>query len=114
MHVKICGITNLPDALLAAQAGADFIGLIRASSARAVAAEVAVDIIDKLRGTPTRPVLLFRDAPLEELVAACRDCRAAWVQLHGRESVDYLDRIDFLQHTHQSFDTISIVSEHHT
>ena len=90
MHVKICGITNLPDALLAAQAGADFIGLIRAPSKRSVTADVAREIIDELRDAPTRPVLLYRDAPLEELVAACRDCRAAWVQLHGHESVDYL------------------------
>lgn len=93
MHVKICGITNLPDALLAAQAGADFIGLIRAPSERAVAADVALEIINELRDTPTRPVLLFRDAPLEELAAACRDCHVAWVQLHGHESVNYLARL---------------------
>ncbi len=85
MHVKICGITSLEDALVAAQAGADFIGLILADSPRRVALD-EVRRIHALVGERPSPVLVFRDARPDEVIAALDHTGCVWVQLHGRET----------------------------
>lgn len=90
MTIKICGITNLADAEAAANAGADFIGLIRAASPRAIEAGAARQIVEKFRDRLPAPVLLFRDAPLESVIAELRDLPAPYVQLHGAETPEYV------------------------
>lgn len=47
--VKICGITNIEDALVSSSAGADFLGLIFATSPRKVNTTQAKSIITELR-----------------------------------------------------------------
>ncbi len=84
MHVKICGITRLEDALVAADAGADLAGLILADSKRRVTIAGATSIAERLP-TTTQPVLLFQDQPFEEIEAALDATGARWVQLHGLE-----------------------------
>ena len=88
MHAKVCGITNSDDALVVAGAGADFIGLILAPSARRVTVDQAARVISALPAT-VQPVLVFRDAPLEEVLDALARTSRAWVQLHGLEPVAY-------------------------
>ncbi|MBU0638595.1 MAG: phosphoribosylanthranilate isomerase [Planctomycetes bacterium] len=89
MRVKICGITNQRDANAAARCGADLIGLIRAASPRQVELQVARQIVRDLSDA-TGSVLLFRDAPLEEVTAELQATAVPWVQLHGRESAEYV------------------------
>ncbi len=93
MRVKICGITNPDDALAAARYGADFVGLILAPSARRVTVRVATQLVDVLP-PETQPVLVFRDAPMDELLAALNDTGCEWVQLHGREPPPYLKELE--------------------
>lgn len=85
--VKLCGMRTAEDALAAAAAGADFIGLVFAPSPRRVTLEQAVTICRAVRTVtqPPRIVGLFVDAPVEEMqqVAALLELDA--VQLHGNE-----------------------------
>jgi phosphoribosylanthranilate isomerase len=89
MRVKVCGITNLADALAAARLGADCVGFIRAHSPRQIplarAAEIIRDLPDRTSG-----VLVYRDAELAEVVDALTATGCTWVQLHGQEPVEYL------------------------
>ena len=48
MFVKICGITNEDDALLAVAMGADAVGFVFAPSPRQIAAQQAYDITRRL------------------------------------------------------------------
>jgi phosphoribosylanthranilate isomerase len=89
MQVKICGITRATDAQVAAEAGADFVGLIRAAGGRRIAVAEARQIVATLP-PQTQPVLLFRNQPRKDVVADVRAVGAGWVQLHGRESATYL------------------------
>ena len=89
VRVKICGITNLEDALLAAELGADALGFIfYPKSPRHVAPEAARSIIAQLPPF-VASVGVFVDeaaAVVQELAAKVR---LDWVQLHGQESPDY-------------------------
>ena len=67
--VKICGIRTLSDAQVAAQAGADFIGLVFVPGRRRrLELDVARKLVEGLKNGPggiPRVVGLFADQPLE-------------------------------------------------
>jgi len=92
MLVKICGITNADDARAAADCGADFIGLILAPSPRRVALTTA-SAIANLLPAGVEPVLLFRDAALDEVRQAVAATGVHCVQLHGRERITYVGEL---------------------
>ena len=86
MRVKICGITRVEDAVVAADAGADAVGLIFVpSSPRYISPESAARIVRALPQTIT-PVGVFVNESREEIgrVVARSGVRA--LQLHGEES----------------------------
>ncbi len=89
VRIKICGITNLEDALLAAELGANALGFIfYAKSPRSVAPEAAREIIRQLP-----PFVVSVGVFVNEEAAVVRDLAAGvgldWVQLHGQESPEY-------------------------
>ena len=89
VRVKICGITNLEDALLAAELGADALGFIfYAKSPRSVAPEAAQEIIRQLP-----PLVLSVGVLVNEEAAVVRELAEMvgldWVQLHGQEPPEY-------------------------
>lgn len=92
LSVKICGVTSRDDAAAVAQAGADFVGFILAPSARQVTVETVRAVMGVLPA-PIEPVLVFRVAPLEEVLGAVDATHCRWVQIHGHESVAYLGRL---------------------
>jgi phosphoribosylanthranilate isomerase len=83
---KICGITRIEDALIAAEAGADAIGLVfYAKSPRAVSVQQARAIIAALPPFVTT-VGLFVDASRDELNAILEVVPLDLLQFHGDES----------------------------
>jgi phosphoribosylanthranilate isomerase len=82
MWIKICGNTNLEDARLAAELGADALGFIFAASKRQVTAKQVATIA---RGLPesVERVGVFDLQDAEEIVQISREARLNAVQLHG-------------------------------
>ncbi|EPP6250550.1 bifunctional indole-3-glycerol-phosphate synthase TrpC/phosphoribosylanthranilate isomerase TrpF [Cronobacter sakazakii] len=88
---KVCGLTRPQDAQSAWQAGALYGGLIFVgSSPRAVTDEQARAVID---AAPLRYVGVFRDAPVEDVVAKANAFSLAAVQLHGDEDQTYISAL---------------------
>ena len=85
--IKICGITNLDDALAAVDAGADAHGFnFYKPSPRYVAPQTAREIISQLpKQTLTVGVFVNESAPqaVEDLA---REASVTAIQLHGDES----------------------------
>lgn len=87
-RVKICGITRVEDALAAARAGADAIGLVFCkSAARYITTERAREIIAALPPFVT-PVGLFVDESSEQVREIARELGLRHIQLHGSEPPD--------------------------
>ena len=85
-RVKICGITRVEDALAAAEAGADAIGLVFVeTSPRCVSAERARAITAALPPFIT-VVGLFVDAPAARVREVLGQVPLDLLQFHGRES----------------------------
>ena len=84
VKVKICGITNLGDARVAADAGADAIGLVFAESPRRVSDERAKEIAAALPQDVLK-VGVFVDAGPEEVLRIAREVGLDYAQLHGDE-----------------------------
>jgi len=88
-RVKVCGLTRANDVLAAASAGATHAGLIMVpGTPRALAVDAAEPLAKVARRSGLKPVGVFRDAPVGEVLAAADRLGLDAVQLHGRESVD--------------------------
>jgi len=82
MWIKICGNTNLEDAKLAAELGADAVGFIFAVSKRQVTAAQAAGIARELPENVER-VGVFDSHDAQEIARAAQEARLNAVQLHG-------------------------------
>lgn len=88
IRVKVCGITNLDDALVAAAAGADALGFnFWAGSKRFVEPEEAATIIQHLPPFVT-PVGVFVDEKPERVENIAQRAGVRGLQFHGEESPD--------------------------
>ena len=88
-EIKICGTTNLDDAMNAAGCGADALGFIfYRKTPRYVAPEVAKDIIKKLPSHISK-IGVFVNHEAEEIKAIVEFCGLDLIQLHGDESPQY-------------------------
>lgn len=90
-HVKICGITNLEDALAAVAAGADMLGFnFYRPSSRYIEPGAARAIIDEFWGTDLLTVGVFVNEETPDLVEQiAHEAGVSALQLHGDESPDY-------------------------
>ena len=89
VKVKICGITNLEDALCAQSAGADFLGFVFAESPRRISPENAKRVIEKL-SEDIKIVALFVNEKTEIVDNIINTLgRIDILQFHGDETPEY-------------------------
>ncbi len=84
MFVKICGITNEDDALLATALDADALGFVFAPSPRQVSPQTVRDIVRRLP-REIHTVGVFRNERPQRVVEIAARCGLHGVQLHGGE-----------------------------
>ena len=86
VFIKICGITNADDALLATALGADAVGFVLAPSSRRVA-PLRVQEIARQLPPGVLTVGVFRDEAPQRVIELVNRCGLKAAQLHGRESI---------------------------
>ena len=89
MFVKICGLTNEDDALLAVAMGADALGFVFAPSPRQVHPEVVRDILKRLPHD-TLTIGVFRNETPERVIDIVARTGLKGAQLHGGETAEDL------------------------
>jgi len=85
MFIKICGITNEQDALLAVALGADALGFVFAPSPRQISPALAREIVKRLP-PETVTVGVFRNETPSRVVEIVNEARLQGAQLHGHET----------------------------
>ncbi len=88
--VKICGITNLDDALAAVDAGADALGFnFYKPSPRYITPETAREIVAQLPPSIMTVGVFVNEQSPESVEDLARHAGVTAIQLHGDESPDY-------------------------
>lgn len=109
--VKVCGITTVEDALACCVAGATVIGLNFAMGPRKVSVHEGMAIARAVVGL-AEVVGVFVDADPEEVLRTADLCKLDYVQLHGSEEPEYIDRLQGLRTIKACRPVASAVREH--
>ena len=81
-RVKICGITNIEDALAAVEAGADALGFVFAESPRKVTVSTVLNILERIPPLVTT-VGVFANQDIDEVFKIWEQTNLYFAQLHG-------------------------------
>lgn len=93
VKVKICGITNLDDALHAVDCGADELGFnFFKGSKRYLSPEAAREIIDKMPITSGN-IGVFVNEPVDSVIEIANVVGLDGIQLHGDEAMNYIEEL---------------------
>jgi indole-3-glycerol phosphate synthase/phosphoribosylanthranilate isomerase len=88
-RVKVCGVTNEADALLAARSGANWVGMVMVpNTPRAVTLVQAEAVADAAEGAAR--VAVFRNEKVMAVADSARALGLDAVQLHGAEDAAYI------------------------
>ena len=92
-ELKICGLSRLEDIIAVNRHGADYAGFVFfEKSKRYVDPYKANELISLLRAD-IKPVGVFLDEPLDNVVRIARITGVELVQLHGHESEEYVEYV---------------------
>lgn len=106
--VKICGITNLEDARIAVDAGADALGFVfYEQSPRVVRSRAVRDIVDQLPASIDK-VGVFVDTPAEEMMDVVRRARLNCIQIHGHEHI----KVEQIEKIRESIADLKVIYVH--
>jgi phosphoribosylanthranilate isomerase len=90
--IKICGTTNLEDALAALEAGADALGFIFTDSPRRITPEAAREIVANLPDS-VQKIGVFVNASRDRVHNIVSRVGLTGVQLHGTENEEYVEEL---------------------
>lgn len=87
IQVKICRVTHPEDAEYAAKLGADYIGIIFSKKSKyPISVSQGKEIAKAAKQGGAKPVAVFVDETLEEILSICKETEITTVQLHGNKS----------------------------
>ncbi len=87
-YVKICGVRSKEVAQLAAEYGADFIGVVcDESSSRYVSPASMKNVVRAIKEGGVEPVCVFTNHSSSQMKEVCAFCGVSTVQLNGKESI---------------------------
>ena len=90
MKIKVCGITNIDEALALSKAGVNYMGFIfYPASKRYVLHALTLDQIKSVQLPGVLKVGVFVNEPLEKVIATATEAGLDMVQLHGDETPNY-------------------------
>ncbi len=93
-RIKVCGVRRIVDIEATAAAGADAVGFnFYRPSVRYIDRELATDLSAAAADLGLLRVGVFVDEPVEPLIAVSDQVGLDFVQLHGHESIDDVERL---------------------
>lgn len=93
-RVKICGITRLEDAVVAAELGAFAVGFVFWPGSPRVVDAPRARVIGASLPPAVKKVGVFVDQPLEDISRIADEARLDVIQLHGCEPLDFAARVE--------------------
>lgn len=88
--IKVCGITNVEDAVECVKLGADYLGFVFAESPRRVDVGIVKEIVD-IVGDDVKTVGVFTDET-DDVIWVMNECGLTYAQLHGGQSEEFAQR----------------------
>jgi phosphoribosylanthranilate isomerase len=90
MKIKVCGITNIDEALALSKAGVNYMGFIfYPASKRYVLHALTLDQIKSVQLPGVLKVGVFVNEPMDDVIATATAAGLDMVQLHGDETPNY-------------------------